>query len=141
MRAFFFAALGTVSMVSVLLAAPMSGNSVAPASADPGGDVVEVIATEPAPEPPRLIGWPQLGLPDRIDLLGANQPSETAVPVPAGTVPTVLSGIVGAVVNVVSGRVDVLDDRGMVLGTIRCRPMRRPYPSKSTSAQPSSPTA
>ncbi|BBX10218.1 hypothetical protein MAIC_50210 [Mycolicibacterium aichiense] len=125
MRA-LFARLGTVSMVSVLLAAPMLGSALAPASADPDSDVVEVISTEPAPEPPRLIGWPQLGLPDRIDLLGANQPSETAIPVPAGTVPTTLSGVIGAVVNVVSGRVDVLDDRGMVLGTI-------PVPADATT--------
>ncbi len=106
-------------MVVFLLGALMG--TTAPALADPDTDeVIEVVATEP--EPPPLIGWPQMGLPDRIDLLGANQPSETAIPVPFGTAPTILSGIIGSIVNLTNGRVDVLDDRGMVLGTIPIPP-------------------
>lgn len=64
------------------------------------------------------IPWPQLGLSDRITLTGANQTTNVAVPVPAGVVPTALSGQIGSVVNVVDGRVDVINSRGSVLGTI-----------------------
>jgi hypothetical protein len=117
MRA-FFAMLGTITTAMVLLATPMLGTTIAPAHADPETDLVAT--TEP--EPPRLIGWPQLGLPDRIDLLGANQPSDTAIPVPSGTAPTTLTGVIGSIVNVINGRVDVLDDRGMVLGTVPVPP-------------------
>lgn len=117
----FFAILGTVAMVAVPLATPMLGSTIAPAQADPDSDVVTVVATTEVGPPP-LIGWPQMGLPDRIDLLGANQASETAIPVPAGTAPTVLSGMIGSIVNVTNGRVDVVDDRGMVLGSILVPP-------------------
>nr|WP_090340753.1 hypothetical protein [Mycolicibacterium malmesburyense]CRL70251.1 hypothetical protein CPGR_01547 [Mycolicibacterium malmesburyense] len=64
------------------------------------------------------IPWPQLGLSDRITLTGANQTTSVSVPVPAGVVPTTLSGQIGSVVNVVDGRVDVINSRGSVLGTI-----------------------
>ena len=116
-----FKVAGTLSMVLALLAMPMLGTTIAPAVADPETDVVTVVATT-EPEPPRLIGWPQMGLPDRIDLLGTNQPSETAIPVPAGTAPATLSGVIGSVVNMINGRVDVLDDRGLVLGSILVPP-------------------
>lgn len=112
------AVIGTVTMLAVMYSTPMLGARVAPAQADPETDLVA--STESAPPP--LIGWPQLGLPDRIDLLGANQPSETAIPVPSGTAPATLSGVIGAIVNVINGRVDVLDDRGMVLGSIAVPP-------------------
>ncbi|APE19274.1 hypothetical protein BOH72_18740 [Mycobacterium sp. WY10] len=112
--------VGTVATSVVLLALPTLGGELPPAGADPDSNVVEVVSATPASPP--LIGWPQLGLPDRLDLLGANQPTETAIPVPAGTAPTVLSGMIGAIVNVMNGRVDVLDDRGMVLGSIPVPP-------------------
>lgn len=115
------AIVGTVATSVVLLALPtLGGGELPPAGADPDSNVVEVVSATPASPP--LIGWPQLGLPDRLDLLGANQPTETAIPVPAGTAPTVLSGMIGAIVNVMNGRVDVLDDRGMVLGSIPVPP-------------------
>jgi len=136
----FFAILGTVAMAVVPLAAPVLSptiapvyadpdsvdpnsvdpNSVDPNTVDPNSEVQTVAAT--TPEPTRLIGWPELGLPDRIDLLGTNQPSETAIPIPIGTAPTILTGVIGSIVNVVGGRVDVLDDRGLVLGTIPVPP-------------------
>ncbi len=116
------AIVGTVATSVVLLALPtLGGGELPPAGADPDSNVVEVVSATPPASPP-LIGWPQLGLPDRLDLLGANQPTETAIPVPAGTAPTVLSGMIGAIVNVMNGRVDVLDDRGMVLGSIPVPP-------------------
>ena len=49
--------------------------------------------------------------------VGANQRNDVAVPVPQGVVPTVLTGQIGSVVNAVTGRVDVLDSRGVFLGS------------------------
>ena len=72
--------------------------------------------TGPGVTPP--ITWTQLGLSDRLDLIGSNQPVETSVPVPAGVGPTVLVGQIGSVVNVSNGRVDVLDGRGVALGSV-----------------------
>lgn len=82
------------------------------ASAQPFVDA----SSEPTVSP--AIDWTQLGLADRLELIGANQPSETAVPVPAGVRPTMLTGQIGSVVNVTKGRVDVLDGRGTLLGFI-----------------------
>ncbi|MGE2726493.1 hypothetical protein [Mycolicibacterium pulveris] len=64
------------------------------------------------------IVWPELGLPDRLELIGSNQSTSVAVPVPSGVTPTTLTGQVGSVVNVDQGRIEVLDGRGVVLGTI-----------------------
>lgn len=55
------------------------------------------------PEENPGIGWRQLGLPDRIDIVGSDQPNDVALPVPPGVVPTVLTGFIGSVVNVVAG--------------------------------------
>ncbi|BBY28615.1 hypothetical protein [Mycolicibacterium sediminis] len=84
--------------------------------------------SEPAPEPvveapaagtTPAIAWRQLGLADRIQMLGYNLPTDIAVPVPQGVLPTVLTGQVGSVVDVgPGGRVDVLDVRGTFLGSI-----------------------
>ena len=73
-------------------------------------------SADPSVTPP--IAWTQMGLPDRLDLIGSNQPTDTSVPVPAGVGPIVLTGQIGSVVNVANGRVDVLDGRGIVLGSI-----------------------
>ncbi|MCV7302815.1 hypothetical protein H7J93_24625 [Mycobacterium barrassiae] len=64
------------------------------------------------------ISWTQLGLPERMDLIGSNQKFDTSIPVPEGIGPALLTGEIGSVVNVVDGRVDVLDSRGIVLGSI-----------------------
>lgn len=64
------------------------------------------------------IVWPELGLPDRLELIGSNQSTSVSVPVPSGVKPTTLTGQVGSVVNVTQGRIEVLDGRGAVLGTI-----------------------
>jgi hypothetical protein len=81
------------------------------ASAEPYVSVV----TDPTVTPP--INWTQMGLSERLDLIGSNQPVDTAVPVPAGVRPMLLTGLIGSVVNVTDGRIDVFDGRGILLGT------------------------
>jgi hypothetical protein len=63
------------------------------------------------------IGWAQLGMADRMELIGTNQFAETAIPVPDGVGPGTLTGRIGSVVNVADGRVEVVDGRGTVLGS------------------------
>lgn len=64
------------------------------------------------------IVWPELGLPDRMELIGSNQSTSVSIPVPSGVTPTTLTGQIGSVVNVLEGRIEVSDGRGVVLGTI-----------------------
>lgn len=68
------------------------------------------------------INWLQLGLSDRVEIIGANQPSNTQIPVPSGVGPSVLTGQLGSIVHVTDGRVEVLDDRGVLLGAIPVPP-------------------
>jgi hypothetical protein len=108
--------LRTLTAPLVVAAAVAAQVFTAPiAAADP---YVSAVAdqTKPSLTPP--ITWTQLGLPDRLDLIGSNQPHDMAVPVPAGVGPKLLNGQIGSVVNVADGRVDVLDERGIVLGSI-----------------------
>ena len=86
------------------------------AAADPYVEAVAGPAVSPA------IGWAQLGLADRMDIVGANQPSDTSIPVPAGVFPTMLTGEVSSIVNVTDGRLDILDGRGVVLGVVPIPP-------------------
>jgi hypothetical protein len=72
--------------------------------------------TDPIVTPP--INWTQMGLSERVDVIGSNQPVDTAVPVPAGVGPMLLTGQIGSVVNVTAGRIDVFDGRGILLGTL-----------------------
>ena len=67
--------------------------------------------------PPTPIGWPQLGLTGRVELLGANEPTEVNLPVPQGVSPGIVTGTIGPAV-LATGRVDVTDGRGVVLGSI-----------------------
>lgn len=99
------AIVGAIAGQSVLQAGPV-------ASAEPYVSAI----TEPNVTP--AIGWTQLGLPERLDLIGSNQSIDTSVPVPEGIGPSLLTGQIGSVVNVVDGRIDVLDARGIVLGNI-----------------------
>lgn len=85
---------------------------VSPAAAEPYVEAVAGPSVTPA------IGWAQLGLSDRMDIIGANLPADVSVPVPNGVTPTLLTGEVGSIVNVTDGRVDVIDGRGVVLGVI-----------------------
>lgn len=97
--------IGTVMAQAVLPTSPL-------ASAQP----YVTAAAEPGVPPP--ISWPQLGLPEKLDLVGSNQTFDTSVPVPPGATPLAVSGLLGSVINLVSGRVDVLDSRGILLGSI-----------------------
>ncbi|ADT97278.1 MULTISPECIES: hypothetical protein [Mycolicibacterium] len=60
----------------------------------------------------------QLGLSDKIDIVGSNQNADIAIPTPVGVQPVQLTGQIGSVVNVRNGRVDVIDSRGVVLGSM-----------------------
>lgn len=75
---------------------------------------------------PPAIGWTQLGLASRLQLLGSNEPAEVGVPVPQGLSPTLLTGVIGPAIKA-TGRVDVIDGRGVVLGSV-------PVPVDVTSA-------
>ncbi len=100
-----FAVAGAVAVQSALPFSPAS-------SAQPYiSAAAEVNATPP-------ISWSQLGLSDQMDLVGANQSVGTSVPVPQGATPIAVSGLLGSVVNLGAGRVDVLDSRGILLGSI-----------------------
>lgn len=99
------AVVGTVAVPAVLPIGPV-------ASAQP----YETAAAEPNATP--AVSLRQLGLPDKLELVGSNQSFDTSIPVPDGIGPSILTGQIGSVVNVVEGRVDVLDARGIVLGSI-----------------------
>lgn len=85
-----------------------------------------LIAADPAdpgpilPESPSVpsIPWTQLGRSDRLEIRGADESVDTDIPVPPGVLPGFITGDIGSVVNSVDGRVDVLDGRGVVLGSI-----------------------
>jgi hypothetical protein len=97
-----------LSLLSVLcaLAVPLATTA---ANADP----------TPSPSPsPSLIGWRQLGQSDKIVLLGANQSNDVELPLPSGAAAVTLAGQIGSVVNIAAGRVDILDSRGISLGSI-----------------------
>jgi hypothetical protein len=80
------------------------------------GAAPEVVGADSAAA--ELIDWVQLGRADRIEILGSDQPVDTDIPVLPGVAPGRLTGTIGSVVNVVEGRVDVLDERGITLGSI-----------------------
>lgn len=113
----------TVLLASLLLCGAVLATPARHARADPNpgtpigeSGTEEAVVTEPNTTPP--IAWPQLGRSDRIDILGSNQVVDTDIPVPQGVVPGVLTGTIGSVVNVVDGRVDVQDARGVLLGSV-----------------------
>ncbi|MGE2716871.1 hypothetical protein ACQI4L_22675 [Mycolicibacterium litorale] len=103
-------ALAVLAAASVAVAGSLAGTPPA-AHAEPMNKVVRDRGATPP------IGWSQLGMADRMELIGANQPVETAIPVPDGVGPGTLSGRIGSVVNVAEGRVEVIDGRGTVLGS------------------------
>ena len=120
-------------LVYVMLAATSLGGPARLATAEPGPaepGPTEPGPTEPGPTEPGLpapkpdpgntppIAWTQLGRSDRIDILGSDQLVDTDIPVPPGVRPGELRGSIGSAVNLVDGRVDVLDGRGVVLGSI-----------------------
>ena len=123
----------TAALVFVILAGTSPGGLAPYASAAPGP--AEPGPAEPGPPGPAepnlgatpTIGWTQLGLSDRVDMLGADQLIDTDIPVPPGVIPGQLLGTIGSVVNTVDGRVDVIDGRGVAMGSI-------PAPGEVSSA-------
>jgi hypothetical protein len=105
------AVLVYLTLAGTSLGGPAPFAAGAPGPTEPG-------PTEPNPDITPPIAWTQLGLSDRIDLLGSDQLVDTDVPVPAGVRPGQVRGTIGSVVDVVEGRVDVLDGRGVFLGSI-----------------------
>lgn len=108
----------TLVLVLAVLAVVAQTFLAPTAAAQPYAAAVSEPAPPPEPGATPPITWSQLGLADRLELIGANQPVDAAVPVPAGVGPTVLTGQIGSVVDVAAGRVDVLDGRGSTLGSI-----------------------
>lgn len=105
-------ALAVLAAASVAVGGSLAGTPPAAHAEPVNKAVLDTRATPP-------IGWAQLGMSDRMELIGANQPAETAIPVPDGVGPGTLSGRIGSVVNVADGRVEVIDGRGIVLGSFR----------------------
>ncbi|MDY6999267.1 MAG: hypothetical protein SW019_21950, partial [Actinomycetota bacterium] len=81
-----------------------------------------------APEPGREIPWPQMGLPEQVELVGANQSNTVSVPIPAGVEPTRFTGLIGSIVNTTDGRLDILDSRGVTLADVPIRADRTTVP-------------
>lgn len=102
--------------LTVLAAVGGPGAWSAPAHAQPYAVAAPADTESPA------VDWLQLGLSDKVEIIGANQPHETRIPVPSGVAPGVLTGQLGSVVHVTDARVDVLDDRGVLLGVIPVPP-------------------
>jgi hypothetical protein len=111
-------ALCLLLATSVALVLPSA--AAAPAPAVPGPPAPRPPVATPGPPAPGTtqIGWNQLGVSNRIEIAGTNQPAGVAVPVPQGVMPTVVTGQIGSVVNVSEGQVDVFDQKGILLGTI-----------------------
>lgn len=106
--------LTAILLCVTLTGAPLGGLV---ATAAPGPAVADAGATPP-------IAWTQLGRSDQLEILGSNEAFDTDIPVPQGVTPGTLRGTVSSVVNVVDGRVDVIDGLGVVLGSIPLPPDR-----------------
>jgi hypothetical protein len=100
--------------MAFLLAVTVSMSTV---KADPDVSVEPDVPVEAENSPPS-VGWTQLGLDDKVSLLGSNQTVDVEVPVPTGVTSTAFTGQIGSAVNIAAGTVDVLDARGILLGTI-----------------------
>lgn len=101
-----------VGLLAPALTVPLA---VPTAAAEPTARGITAPGQPPVPTPPITFG--QLGLGDQIDLIGADQPVELALPVPAGVGPLLLTGTSGTAANTADARVDVLDSRGTSLGS------------------------
>lgn len=89
----------------------LAGPGLPAAQAEPANTVVAGNGS------PGQIRWETLGVSERLDLIGENQPADVSIPVPTGVRPTTLTGQIGAVVNVVDGRIEVMDGRDTILGS------------------------
>ncbi|MDZ7881450.1 MAG: hypothetical protein U5N53_00365 [Mycobacterium sp.] len=98
------------ALVAIALLGTMTTPHIAPARAQP-----PIMADDPAIN---VIAWDKLGLSSRRDLGIDNPTAEASLPVPQGVVPASVTGMIGSVVNVSGGQVDVIDSRGTLLGSI-----------------------
>ncbi|MGE2733566.1 hypothetical protein [Mycolicibacterium vaccae] len=105
-------ALAAMLVVSCAVIATGATHGLPAASAFPNEEVSSLAGQA------REIPWPQLGLPDQVELIGADQAGEVDIPMPSGVTPTVLTGLIGSVVNTTDARLDVLDSRGVTLGVV-----------------------
>lgn len=103
-------ALKAMFAVIMVITTPLCG-ALHCASAETETETVAPASTPPIP-------WLQLGLSDRVTMLGSDQFFDTEIPVPPGVIPGQLLGTIGSVVNAVDGRVDIIDGRGVALGSI-----------------------
>ncbi|MEP9390756.1 hypothetical protein ABLE94_00655 [Gordonia sp. VNK1] len=94
------------SLLTVLLAALVLAISAAPATAAPGDPVQTTL------------GWRQLGLGTSVEITAANAPQTIGIPVPDGTRPTTLTGVVASAVNVTDAFLQVTRFDGTILGTV-----------------------
>jgi hypothetical protein len=85
-----------VILALILVAMPAFGPGLVPATAEPHTQQATEAGVTPA------IGWTQLGLSNKITLVGPQ--NDVAVPVPQGVTPTWLSGQIGSVINALNGR-------------------------------------
>lgn len=74
-------------------------------------------AAQPAPRA-TTVDWRQLGLTDRLNLIGADQLHDVSVPMPAGVTRVLVKGLVGAANNIRRGHIDVRDADGNLVGTV-----------------------
>lgn len=111
-----------VSGSAVFCLEPSAGaDPDAPGTSVPVPSPVPLPVSPPAVSPPAFappVAWPQLGRSDRLEIVGSDQTVGTDIPVPPGLMPGLLIGQVGSVVNTIGGRVDVIDGRGVLLGSI-----------------------
>lgn len=95
----------------------------------------EPSADASAPAMVQVVGWRSLGQSDKLVLLGSDLPNDVELPIPSGVTASTLTGQIGSAVNINAGRVDVLDSRGIVLGSIPVPPDTATIPfSIDTSA-------
>lgn len=112
--------VGTILVYVILAGASLGGlarlATAEPGPAEPGPPEPVPAVVDPVTTPP--IAWTQLGRSDRVDMLGSDQLVDTDIPVPPGVIPGQLLGTIGSVVNTVDGRVDIIDGRGVAMGSI-----------------------
>jgi hypothetical protein len=109
-------AIARALIVPLAVVGAVAVQAVLPADTVASAQPPRNAAAEPNETP--AISWTQLGLSEKLDLVGSNQSIDTSIPVPEGIGPARLTGQIGSVVNVTEGRVDVVDARGIVLGSI-----------------------
>lgn len=103
--------LTRTAIALAVAALPLAGPGMPAAQADPVNTVVRGV------DAPGQIRWESLGVSERLDLVGENQPLDVSIPVPSGVRPATLTGQAGAVVNVSDGRIEVMDRRDTILGS------------------------